>query len=467
MVNEGIITARLSTKGSVEGELSGEKSIEGKVGMGGASAKNALLYVEQNLNDEQLQQARKNLHIVGENVSGIVQTPYTVDEPNGYLYIYDEPVEAEKGAEIFNSYDGVSEYGPDKNIATGIMATAMGFRTQAIGNYSLTGGWWTRADGQCATAIGLLNVASGHFTQAYGTRTKATTNNAFASGDTCQATGRQSAATGQGTIASGFCSRTDGSGTEATNYYANAQGLGTIAAGRNQLALGKYNIRDTSSLLIVGKGSNKNSRSNAFTVSSAGAGWFASTVTSTGADYAELFEWADGNPDAEDRVGMVVTLDGDKIRAANKDDDVLGIVSGTAMVLGDNAAYEWKDKYVTDAYGRIVYNEPIEEFAEHIEYVDPTDPSTWVTVRESTGLHVYPKINPDYDPTRDYVSREDRKEWDAIGLLGKLHVNDDGTCKVNSYAKVGMTGMLTHSEERTNMRVMKRITDDVVLVLLK
>ena len=30
--------------------------------------------------------------------------------------------------------------------------------------------------------------------------------------------------------------------------------------------------------------------------------------------------------------------------------------------------------------------------------------------------------NPDYDPTRIYVPRSQRKEWDAIGLLGKLVV---------------------------------------------
>ena len=30
------------------------------------------------------------------------------------------------------------------------------------------------------------------------------------------------------------------------------------------------------------------------------------------------------------------------------------------------------------------------------------------------------KLNPDYDSTKDYVSREDRKEWDTVGLVGKL-----------------------------------------------
>ena len=34
---------------------------------------------------------------------------------------------------------------------------------------------------------------------------------------------------------------------------------------------------------------------------------------SNGADYAEYFEWSDGNPTNEDRRGLCVVLDGDKI----------------------------------------------------------------------------------------------------------------------------------------------------------
>lgn len=63
--------------------------------------------------------------------------------------------------------------------------------------------------------------------------------------------------------------------------------------------------------------------------------------SSTGADYAEYFEWKDSNPNNEDRVGYIVTLDGDKIVKANTGDDILGICSGTAMVLGDSAESYW------------------------------------------------------------------------------------------------------------------------------
>ena len=231
--------------------------------------------------------------------------------------------------------------------------------------------------------------------------------------------------------------------------------------------MGKYNIKDTSNRLIVGIGSSDTNRKNGFTVSSAGAGWFAGAVTSAGADYAELFEWQDGNPDAEDRIGLAVALDGEKIHLANAEDDVLGIISGTAGVMGDNAAYEWKDKYLTDDYGRIIYDEPVEDFIEYTDYADPTNPETWVKAKETAGFHRYPKMNPEYDPNAEYIGRETRKEWDAVGLIGKLYANDDGTCKINGFAKVAENGILTASEGKTNMRVMKRINGNVVWIFMK
>lgn len=451
MINAVSMKASIKSSGELEGTIKSSATMQGKMAVGNSGSKDAVLYIPQELTEEQQEQARNNIKVPGENVTGRVFSPYTVDEDNDYNYIYDDPTEAAEGAEIFNDYEN--------NIATGLWSTAQGCKTQALGNYSIANGWWTRSNGQCSVASGLLSVASGHFCHAEGTRTQATINNAHSEGDMTQATGRQSHSEGQSTKSSGFCSHSEGSGTTSSGYYSHSEGWGTVAKGKNQTAMGKYNIADTTSLLIVGKGSSA-TKSNAFTVSSAGAGWFASTVTSAGADYAEYFEWLDGNTKSEDRIGRVVTLEGDKIRFANDGDDIVGIVTGTAMVLGDNAAHEWKDKYLTDNYGRIIYEE-VEEFAEYFDY------ELSVTVRESTGFVKHPILNPMYDDEQEYVNRESRPEWDAVGILGKLHVNDDGTCVVGGYAKVNHDGIVTASVERTNMRVMKRITDTIILVLLK
>ena len=464
MMNENSVSGAVKGSDTLSGNISAGGNISGNVSVGGSLLQKAVLYTEQNLTDEESAQARKNICVIGESTAGTIQTPFDPNEAGGFAYIYEEPQEARAGAEILNSYHGdIDGYGIediDRNVAIGFMSQASGFRTQAIGNYSRAGGWWTRADGQCAVAEGLLSRASGHFTHAEGTRTVASINNAHSEGDMTTASGRQGHSEGQSTKASGFCSHSEGSATTSSGYYSHAEGWGTIAKGKNQTAMGKYNIGDTSSLLIIGKGS-KTTPSNALTLNSSGNLWVAGTVTSTGADYAEYFEWADGNPNAEDRVGLVVTLEGDKIKLANDGDDYIGVISGTAMVLGDNAEHEWKEKYLTDSYGRIIYDEPVEEFAEYMDY------ETGEVIKESTGFYSYPKLNPDYDPSKKYISRADRKEWDAVGMLGKLYVRDDGSCEVGGYATVGENGIITATTSRTNIRVLKRIDDNIVWCLVK
>ena len=204
----------------------------------------------------------------------------------------------------------------------------------------------------------------------------------------------------------------------------------------------------------MGIGDSVSNRMNGFTLDWTGNGAFAGQVTSTGSDYAEFFEWADGNPKAEDRVGYLVALDGDKIRLATPDDEILGIISGTVAVLGDNYEWQWQGKYLTDDYGRVIYDmvDKYEEYDGEQVYL---------------GRFPEPRINPNWDETATYIPRAKRKEWDAVGLLGKLYVRDDGTCKPNDYIKVGADGIATVSAEKTNMRVMSRKTDNIVKVYVR
>ena len=484
MISSGVLKGAVTNSQSVEGHIKSSGNIEGKMSVGSLPQQNAVLYTEQNPTPDEKAQARKNIGVIGESVEGKTQYPYTVSA----IYDYEnfdkelsEPVVGAKGAEISNDYVN--------NVATGLWAMASGCGNQALGDFSNASGWLTKATGFCSISSGRQTMTSGNYSHAEGHNTRAMANDTHAEGEGSQAlnarahsegyyttakanqahsegmntvaSGVNSHAEGWGTTASGQNSFSGGKNTQATATNSTAKGQNTIASGANQTALGKYNIKDSSSLVIVGNGSSDTARSNAFTLSSAGAGWFAGAVTSSGADYAELFEWLDGNPDGEDRIGMVVTLEGEKIRLANAYDDILGIITGTAMVLGDNAAWEWKHKYLVDDYGRIIYDEPVEEFSEYF------DDQTGVIMKESMGFYAYPKINPDFDPSQEYISRENRTEWDAVGLIGKLHVNDDGTCIVGKYAKVGSNGIVTSSDEKTNMRVMKRINDHVIFVMMK
>ena len=239
-------------------------------------------------------------------------------------------------------------------------------------------------------------------------------------------------------------------------------GYGLLVNSDYQFVQGKYNIADNSSTYswIFGIGQ-QSTPANGYTLDRSGNGTFAGTVSSsTGADYAEYFEWKDGNPNNEDRVGYIVTLDGDKIVKANTGDDVLGICSGTAMVLGDSAEWNWSKRYLTDDFGRIIYEDRIE----HHEAIYNPDGEL---IEEAWDEEVHaPKQNPDYDASQPYVKRADRPEWQIVGMMGKIYVRDDGTCVVNGYADV-KDGIATKANGKTNMRVMERVTDNIVRVLMK
>jgi len=115
-----------------------------------------------------------------------------------------------------------------------------------------------------------------------------------------------------------------------------------------------------------------------------------------GADYAEYFEWKDGNSSNEDRRGYSVILDGNKIVQATDSDDtskIIGVISGNPAMVGDGAYTKWNDKYQKDDFG--------------------------CYLRDQNGERI---LNTNYDETKDYVPRENRNEWDVVGLMGKLRL---------------------------------------------
>ena len=58
--------------------------------------------------------------------------------------------------------------------------------------------------------------------------------------------------------------------------------------------------------------------------------------------------------------------------------------------------------------------------------------------------------------------------WYAcVRSMGKLVVVDDGTCEVNGYCKVGENGVATISNEKSNYRVMARLDDTHIKIILK
>ena len=159
---------------------------------------------------------------------------------------------------------------------------------------------------------------------------------------------------------------------------------------------------------------------------------FAEGYSTTGADYAEYFEWVDGNLDNEDRVGITVTLNGNKIQPAQSGDTILGVVSGAPAVSGDAAELAWSQQWMTDDWGRPVY-ETYHKYdwtddegkpQSAASYEDREIPNN--AVRTDVDGFDNPlqrrKVNPDYNPDLTYVPRSKRREWAPIGILGKLKI---------------------------------------------
>ena len=244
------------------------------------------------------------------------------------------------------------------------------------------------------------------------------------------------------------------------NYNSNCIGIGSSLSFNTdyQTIIGTSNA-DTYANFVVAIGRDGN-QFNALTIDDAGNATFAGTVSPSGADYAEYFEWADGNTESEDRIGCLVALEGNKIKKANTTDEILGIISGSQSVAGDSAEMNWCNKYLKDEFDRIIYDEKI---VHHDAIYDKDN----VKVRDEYDETVrIPKINPDYNSELEYVPRSKRKEWGAVGLLGKIKVRYTGELSVGDYI-TAQNGIAIKSETKTNLRVLEIINDHIARILIK
>ena len=352
------------------------------------------------------------------------------------------------GNTITSTYALKSIYG-DSEISRGRVTGTYAY----VGTGSFAFGNSVYASGDYSHAEGSNTSASYACSHAEGNGTRAAAPSAHAEGTDTSAIGDHSHAGGRGSVADGTMSFATGCFTYARDYQ--------VAIGHwndQQLTGSSYEGITGNTVFVIGNGTSSD-QSNAFRVTDDGYVHAKHTTVSNGADYAEYFEWADKNPDNEDRVGYFVTFDEEneeKIRFANKDEYILGIVSGAPSVVG-NGDECWKGRYILDNFGRYI--------EESFEYEEPVvDKETGEETKvKKTGTKW--KETPDYDSTIKYIPRRSRPEWDAVGMLGVLSVYDDGTCKVNGYCKCADGGIATVSE--TGYRVIKRVTDNIVKVVLK
>lgn len=288
--------------------------------------------------------------------------------------------------------------------------------------------------GKYSIVEGNRTTASGYASHAEGDRTTASEYTSHAEGILTTASNYNSHAEGDSTIASGYASHAEGYRTIASEYYSHAEGF--------------YNKEVTNTLHYIGNGT-YDASSNAFRVTNAGAVYALSAFNSSGADYAEYFEWEDGNVNGEDRIGHFVALIGDKVKIAEPGDDIIGVVSGISSVIGNTQEDTWNGMFVRDVYGRLIPK----DYEETITL--PNGETKTYTIKSF-------EINPNYNPNEEYIPRSKRKEWDVIGLLGQMIVIDDGTCISGGKCSVTTGGIATIGDD---YRVLKRLDSNHVLII--
>lgn len=127
---------------------------------------------------------------------------------------------------------------------------------------------------------------------------------------------------------------------------------GNIVLGSNSLQIvgGVDTDATTSNTVMIGNSSYSN-------IGAVGGG-IANFWNTAGADYAEYFEWVDGNKKSVDRSGYFVDIfNKDKIEIAGEEEyDVVGITTssqdGTSGYTGDCAQFHWKGANDCDNLGR-------------------------------------------------------------------------------------------------------------------
>lgn len=351
--------------------------------------------------------------------------------------------------------DGTTIIGP---VAAGIGSHAEGVQTYAKGYAAHAEGHRTEALGMESHSEGLSTLAQGEASHAEGYLTKALGDESHAEGWGSEARGKYSHAAGYNTIAKGYASSAYGYKTQAYLL---------------QNVFGKYNTPQTFSdndaisgssqaesqsggltLFAIGYGVD-GTPGDAFSVKANGQVGTAGAINTSGADFAECFEWLDGNQDNQDRRGLFVALEGEKIRLAHLGDDYIGIITGTQAFVGNAAELEWQDKYLTDIFGT--------RLTQEVTIPERVDTRTGEIIPATTVIQYV--VNPNYDVSKPYIPRAERKEWGIVGLTGQVVVVDDGSCVVGGYAAPFVDGIATASDK--GYRVMKRLDANHIKVLVK
>ncbi len=343
------------------------------------------------------------------------------------------------------------------------------YEDEAINIYRRAG----TTKGRGSITLGINGEASGYVSSVLGGYRNSATNDysVVLGGSENTASGAYSTTLSgaHNTASGGYSSVLAGTYNTANNYASSVLGKHSKVLNGG----GNYGTQ-VGDVFVIGNGVGSDIKSNAFRVTYSGYVYGTGPFNTSGADYAEYFQYADGNPDNEDRVGYFMTVADGMIKKADAGDYILGIVSGNPSVIG-NADEDYYWRYERDEFNRIV----MEDVPELVQKTDNEgnpvyDDETHEPVMVETGniiKNARMKLAEDYDPSLQdtYVERKDRKEWGCVGMLGVLPVRDDGTSIPGRFCRCADGGIATLASERgfDTYMVSKRISENIVSVILK
>lgn len=239
---------------------------------------------------------------------------------------------------------------------------------------------------------------------------------------------------------------------------------------------------------VFGYGSGAaNVANNKFRVDTTGQIFAVSTSISLGSDYAEYLRWKDDNKNNEDRKGYFVSLDKDTIVISNE--NIVGIISTNPAIIADAADFEWVGAEIKNIWGEVQYDtysvyskdkNTIYENDEGKLFVEVPNKSNVNGISFSANTFddkenyiksviKVPQLNPLYDPSKEYIPRSQRKEYAAVGLLGKLFVKTSEKI-TSTKIDAGSDGMAKNGTKYHVLKHVKEYTPGsygVVQVLFK
>ena len=284
------------------------------------------------------------------------------------------------------------------------------------------------------------------------------------------------AETGQtsGNFASSTSTATGSRATNLASSGSRATGAGAVvlsgniceAAADGAVVFGRRTINNQTRSIAFGDSAtgDASTANRKFHLFSSGNMSIAGTLTQSAifTDYAEYFE---NVSKGKLELGVLVSLEGRKVKPAQPGDDILGVVSATASIAAGDSPFQWAKRYLTGEFGELLYQEiPDPDWQPMIKDLSwsPTDDDKTmadcplIPNPKPQSMISVPIENPEYNPDWQNVPRSERSdEWTCVGLLGQVHVRVDANIQVGDFVKAGANGIGVKSDDPTNMRCME------------